>query len=169
MCQFLAYSTQTEELLLNLSDLTIFGKPPDFEKLNKKLELIAKVQKTLADSIIIVLSIWPYFVITNCKNRNKDKQFKDVCTLLVQMWIPVFDLHLFPINHLWHIWEVVASCIIYKGTGAVTVLMADSIDNLSLRLEHLKILLEEALNTEETTLTNERLRNCIQYHNWIFK
>lgn len=52
----------------------------------------------------------------------------------------------------------------HQGASISSFLMYGNIENLLVRLQHLKILLVEAVSTQDPYVRDMRLLNCIKYH-----
>jgi hypothetical protein len=56
-----------------------------------------------------------------------------------------------------------------KGAAVISFAIMETIEHLVLRIKHLKLMLNEAVSTEDATTRQQRFAKCIEYHINIFE
>lgn len=168
ICIFVYYQHNVAKVYADLSDFTKFGKPPHFDQRTKRLEFLSRIYKTFIDIVIINMTLLPPIFDSYCIEQSRHKNFKEVCGLLATTWMP-FDISQFPVKQLFLLWQSYSALMTLKGAALISFAIMESIEHLVIRIQHLKVMLETAINTNNPTVRRKRFNTCIQYHQDIFR
>ena len=124
--------------------------------------------KTLIDIIMFNLCLEALFRVKSCERENLTRKFKEICGLVVTTWVP-FNIDVFPLKQILYLWQCYTIVFTMKGAAIVSFGLMESMEHLVVRIQHLKELLLETVDTENEKLRNEMLGKCVEYHIDIFE
>ncbi|KAJ3642135.1 hypothetical protein Zmor_024944 [Zophobas morio] len=165
---FVRYEEPIAKIFTHLSNFEKFGTPPNFEQRNKKLVFWSRMYKTLIDIIMFNLCLEALFRVKSCERENLTRKFKEICGLVVTTWVP-FNIDVFPLKQILYLWQCYTIVFTMKGAAIVSFGLMESMEHLVVRIQHLKELLLETVDTENEKLRNEMLGKCVEYHIDIFE
>ncbi|XP_068897419.1 odorant receptor 4-like isoform X3 [Tenebrio molitor] len=164
---FVGYQKQIAQIYVDLSDFTNFEKPQNFDKVNRRLSLLSKMYKSFIDFAIINVCLSPFVSKRFCEKLNQEREFKEICGLLATTWMP-FNIDVFPIKQIFFLLQLYTVVFTMKGAAVISFAIMETIEHLVLRIKHLKLMLNEAVSTEDVTTRQQRFAKCIEYHINIF-
>jgi hypothetical protein len=165
---FVGYQKQIAQIYVDLSDFANFEKPQNFDKVNRRLSLLSKMYKSFIDFAIINVCLSPFISKRFCEKLNQEREFKEICGLLATTWMP-FNIDVFPIKQIFFLLQLYTVVFTMKGAAVISFAIMETIEHLVLRIKHLKLMLNEAVSTEDATTRQQRFAKCIEYHINIFE
>jgi hypothetical protein len=165
---FVSHQKQITQIYVGLSDFDNFEKPQNFDKENRRLTFLSKMYKAYIDIAIIYFCLSPFISKRFCEKQNQDREFKEICGLLATTWMP-FNIDVFPTKQFFFLWQSYTIVFTMKGAALISFAMMETIEHLVVRIKHLKLMLNEAVNTEDATTRQQRFAKCIEYHINIFE
>ena len=164
---YVRYEEPIAKIFTHLSNFNKFGKPPNFAQRNKKLMFWSRLYKTYIDAALVSIYLEPFIKLKSCERENLKRKFKEICGLVVATWAP-FDISVFPFKQILYVWQVYTLMFTLKGAALISFSIMESMEHLVVRIQHLKTMLLETVETEDAKLRVERLLKCVEYHNDIF-
>ena len=164
---YVRYQQPIAKIFTHLSNFEKFGTPPNFEERNKKLMFWSRLYKTYIDVVIFNMCLEPFLKLRSCERENLTREFKEICGLVVTTWVP-FNINVFPLKQILYLWQCYTLLFTMKGAALISFSIMESMEHLVVRIQHLKVMLLETVDTEDAKLRNKRLLKCVEYHNDIF-
>lgn len=152
-------------LIVDLCNFERFGKPPNFDKVNKKLNIFAN------------LSAWYCLIATflyNCANISvystcqKERSQFQICGSIIPLWVPWAPVKSWYLVLLHSMYAFVYSMILTKGGLFYSLQVFEIAINIKLKIDHLNLMMIRCFDGEEKNY-KKRLQSCIQYHQRIIK
>ncbi|KAJ3642131.1 hypothetical protein Zmor_024940 [Zophobas morio] len=165
---FVKFQQPIAKIFTHLSNFEKFGIPPNFEQRNKKLMFWSRMYKTFIDIVIFNMCLETLLRLKSCEKANLTRKFKEICGLVVTTWVP-FDINVFPLKQILYLWQCYTLLFTLKGAALISFSLMESMEHLVVRIQHLKGLLLETVDTKDEKLRNENLEKCVEYHTDIFK
>nr|UTN00938.1 odorant receptor [Semanotus bifasciatus] len=156
------------EVLNDLSNFEIFGKPPGIVDFNRKLNRLAKWHQIYICGGIVSLCSAQILEIKACKANNVEKGIHDVCGLATNIWFP-FDVDFFPLKQIIYLLQLYSAYFSFATSSTISFSIMESTEHVIYRIMHVKDLFIEALNEESQTLRRSLLKRCIGYHNFVIR
>ena len=124
--------------------------------------------KTFIDIAIFNFCVYPFCTKHLCVKENETRSFKEVCGLLVTTWMP-FDIEVFPIKQILYLWQCYTIVFTMKGAALISFAIMESMEHLVIRIQHFKVMLADAVDTQDEIVRMKRFSCCIEYHINIFE
>ncbi|XP_063907413.1 uncharacterized protein LOC135125691 [Zophobas morio] len=164
---FLRQQHQIALILRNLSTFHKFGKPPDFDDLNRRLNIIAKILTAFEFGIVAAFKIARIAKKSECKETLAKLGLKrHYCGLGSPAWTP-FDVDFFPVFEIFLLYEFIFALVHSKNCSQISFHLLEITYHVTLRIEHLKALIVRCFNSNSQTVFRKQLSHCIAYHNEI--
>ena len=128
----------------------------------------SRMYKTFIDIVIFNMCLETLLRLKSCEKANLTRKFKEICGLVVTTWVP-FDINVFPLKQILYLWQCYTLLFTLKGAALISFSLMESMEHLVVRIQHLKGLLLETVDTKDEKLRNENLEKCVEYHTDIFK
>ncbi|KAJ3644246.1 hypothetical protein Zmor_026914 [Zophobas morio] len=151
-------------LMRDLSDFEIFGVPSNFEKRNKKLNLVVKLFFCYTVGAVIFYNFLKLSEKSECKRISSERGMKENhCGLIGPFWIP-FNIDYFPVFQLFSLFGIFFSHLLIKMCLHISLNAFEIAHHIILRIQHLKVMIEECFDNKSYTVSQRNLERCISYH-----
>lgn len=156
-CIYNYYQKDIASLLVDLSNFEEFRKPKGFDELNKRHDFYVKCVAvyftfSMIDQKLFVLKMMPI-----CEARNINEN----CGLISNTTPkPLTSLSYV----LYSIFETMIFSIFAKTSLVVSYHLFEISTHLVLRIEDLKQMIVESVNTKNYNISKKKLKHCIKYH-----
>jgi hypothetical protein len=146
-------------LMLDLCNFVQFGKPPQFDSVNKTLEFWVKFIFAYCIFGAVFYNLVKIIEIPQCRRSRK---ISGTCGSLIQLWTP-FDPDDGVTASLIVFYVFLIALIMVKVTLMVSVQVLEISWNIKLRIDQLKSMLLGCFD-DDVAASRRRLNHCIQYH-----
>lgn len=165
---FLFKRRDIRQLIQELENYDVFGKPEDAENLNRSYNFYSKLYYLyccVATSIFFVLN--QTIGAHRCREKNVEFNRDEVCGLFMHVWLP-FDYNFTP---LYEVMVVLTYLIgIYAGPVLIIFFLVFVIlQHLTCKIRHLKQMAEGIFKTQDLYTQRQKLITCIRYHQYIIR
>ncbi|XP_044267457.1 uncharacterized protein LOC123013144 [Tribolium madens] len=162
MTMYVSRQKNLELLLLDLSDFKTYGKPPNFDKVRKRMDFYAHLVFFYSMFGTFVYNMDKIILIEKCK---KSRKINEVCGSALPFWTPFETENLFILTFV-ITYVLINIFIVVKVALTVSVQVLEIASHINLRIEQLKILIASCFD-KDSKASRERLDFCIRYHNVI--
>ncbi|KAJ3642125.1 hypothetical protein Zmor_024935 [Zophobas morio] len=153
-----------------LTTPTQFGKPDNFEKTVRKLNLYSKSYACYCVSGSFVYALLRYREIPRCLQNNEEKGLHEVCGAIGPTWAPLgINLNRFPNQQFLLIVQMISVLVIICGGAAVSFTTFEIATIIVLKMKNLRKLLRHAFDDSKDGVWWKNLDHCIKYHTHIIK
>lgn len=150
-------------LIDDLSDFSEFGKPPNFNELNQKLDFWSKIWTLYTVGGIIFYNGTKIYEMPKCK---ADRGPIQVCGLLIPLWTPwTVDTFFLYILHL--IVTFFYTVVFTRATLFYSIQVLEIAMNIKLRIDHLNLYIVRCFDDPKSS--RRSLIKCIHYHQKIIE
>ena len=161
---------QIADLFEALTAPTKFGKPDNFEKTIRKLNLYSKSYSCYCVSGTFVYALLRYRDIPRCLQNNEEKGLQEVCGAITPTWAPFgMNLNRFPNQQFLLIVQLISVLVIICGGAAVSFTTFEIATVIVLKMKNLRKLLRHAFDDPKDVVWWKNLDHCIKYHRHIIK
>ncbi|XP_064210995.1 odorant receptor 85b-like isoform X1 [Tribolium castaneum] len=162
MTMYVSRQKDLELLLLDLSDFKTYGKPPNFDKVRKRMDLYAHLIFFYSMFGSFVYNMDKIILIDKCKEARR---INEVCGSAIPFWTPFETEDLFTLT-LVITYVLINIFVVVKVAMTVSVQVLEISSHINLRIEQLKIFIAGCFD-RDFKASRERLDFCIRYHNVI--
>ena len=155
-------------LLRDISDFKIFGKPPNFDEKNRRLNFISNVVFIYLICTPTQYSIIKYTQKNICEARNEKIGYEDNCGFILPVWTP-FSTKNVIVYWIYYICISVGAQILIKPSLLITFHAFEITQHLILKIEHLKQMLHDCFENKNDIICRKKLNKCISYHREIVR
>ncbi|KAJ3642127.1 hypothetical protein Zmor_024936 [Zophobas morio] len=158
------------DLIDALTASTEFGKPDNFDKTVRKLNLYSKSYACYCVSGTFIYALLRTQEIPRCLRNNEEKGLHEVCGTMIPTWTP-FDINFnrFPNRQLLLIVQMTSVLGIICGGTAISFTTFEIATVIVLKMKHLRRLLKHAFDDPKDVVWWKNLDHCIKYHRHIIK
>ncbi|RZC41550.1 odorant receptor 82a [Asbolus verrucosus] len=153
-------------LYKHLSNFETFGKPVNFDKRNRQLNLFSKLFSFYCGFGILIYAIIAIQAEPKCRRTNEEKNLNEICGMFTPIWAP-FNIDFFPLKQIAFAIQIYGIVIIIKGGASISFSSYEVAQHIVLRIEHLNGLLRKVFDDPDDTIKRRSLINCIRYHRYI--
>ena len=156
------------KLLKDLSNFDKFGTPPNFEKLNKRLNIwswFAFMYPTLGSTSI---NLTKFLMKSDCEEINRKEHLNEKCGLMYPFWIP-FEINYFPVFQLVFLYVWISVMLLVRLHLSLCFQAVEITQHIILRIKHLSSLVVESFDNYDGENCSEKIKNCIIYHQEILE
>ncbi|KAJ3642128.1 hypothetical protein Zmor_024937 [Zophobas morio] len=158
------------DLFNALTAPTEFGKPDNFEKTVRRLNLYSKSYACYCVSGTFTYALLRYQAIPQCMRDNAEKGLHEVCGTITPSWSPLgINFNRFPNRQLLLIVQLISVLIIICGGTAISFTTFELATVIVLKMKHLHRLLRHAFDDTKEVIWWKNLDHCIKYHRHIIK
>lgn len=156
----------TIKLYQLLSDFETFGKPPEFETSNTKLNKLSLFHYTYISIAVGGITFSPLLDKIACEREKLEHGWNEICGILGYAWWP-FDI--VPYLNYYYVYQIFSSYLIYHTSSVVSFSVMETVEHLIIRLRHVKVVFIEALIEEDGQRKLEKFNNAVKYHNTVIE
>ena len=165
---FLYNRLRLVKFLEDLSDFKNFGKPPNFEKEERRLSVLSNAAFMYSVFATAVYTVVKYLRKPECERINKEKNLNENCGFIISLWIPFNIQH--PITYqIVFLYVLLASQLFVKPALLISSCAFEFTRHIILRIKHLNVLIQDCFEVDNYNNCKGKLRHCVQYHADILK
>ena len=159
---------EISDLFDALTAPTEFGKPDDFEKNVRKLNLYSKSYDFYCLTGVFVYIFIKHREIPHCLRNNEEKGLQEICGLLTPTWTP-FDMNFnrFPYRQFLLTMQTISVFVLICGGAVISFTTFEIASVIVLKMKHLRKLLRSVFDDPKDMVWWRNLDHCIRYHRHI--
>nr|QXE93226.1 odorant receptor 49 [Eucryptorrhynchus scrobiculatus] len=156
------------ELFNKLLDFKQFGKPPNYDKIVKRGNLISLISMMYATQGMLWYCFVTYIQAPECRRMNTEKNLREHCGMVNPTWLPFKQVQ-GATFYACYLFQLIGIFVYLPPSFATCMIPWEAVEIIVARLNHLKGLFKDVFNPQNRKLYKKRLRYCISYHQDIIK